>query len=210
MARIGEQEAELHSFLAAGFTEYNRMFTSRLELETLDLNRFAAKEASVRAADLQVLSVAGALGEGGWDEAARRRLFRLIVSRIQDVPGTVPIQPWTFEVWQERVGHKLDPRGVFVAVNQEGDWVGLTELFLELEPGVLHTGLTGVEPAWQGQGVAYALKLAALRAARERGYTRTLTSNHSRNASMLAVNRALGFVPDPATLMLRRDLHQRS
>lgn len=206
IARVQEDRPELAAYEAAEFTEYDRMFGSRLDLGTLDFGRFAHKEKAVQDAGLHIFSLTEVLGENGFHEVAQRKLYGLICSRLGDVPGTANIHPWPFEVWQERVGAKVDPAGVFIAVTADGEWVGLTELFLELEPGVLHTGLTGVEPQWQGQGVAYALKLAALRSAKARGYTSARTSNHVRNAPMLAVNRALGFVPDPATVMLKRTL----
>ncbi|MFC6591181.1 N-acetyltransferase [Deinococcus lacus] len=206
--RSRENRPELPAVQAAGFAEYDRMFTSRLDLQALDLAPFAPREAAVRAAGVRVLPVSeAAQALGGWPaEAAQRRLYTLIISRLLAVPGAVTIQPWPFEVWQERTGLQMDPAGVFVAVDPAGDWVGLSELCLEPEPGVLLTGLTGVEPEWQGRGVALALKVAALRSAQARGYREVRTSNHARNAAMLGINRALGFVPDPATLLLSREL----
>ncbi|GHG06988.1 GNAT family N-acetyltransferase [Deinococcus piscis] len=208
IARVREDRPELAAHLKAGFAEYDRTFSSRLDLACLDVGKFADREAAVQAAGVHILPLEQATLEAGWgefaqSEAAQRRLYALVVSRLAAVPGVVSYRPWSFEVWRERAADRYDPTLVFVAVSPAGEWVGLTELFAEAS-GALRTGLTGVEPAWQGRGVAYALKLAALRAARERGYHSVDTVNHQRNAPMLAVNRALGFVPNPATVLLRR------
>lgn len=102
----------------------------------------------------------------------------------------------------------MRPEGVFVAVAPDGGWVGLSELHLPIatRPGTLHNGLTGVLPEWRGHGVALALKLAAARAALERGFTHSRTGNHSVNRPMLAVNGRLGFVREGARITLRRDV----
>ncbi|ADY25909.1 hypothetical protein Deipr_0752 [Deinococcus proteolyticus MRP] len=211
IARVREDRPELASHLDCGFTEYGRMFSSHLDLTRLDVAEAADKAAAVRAAGICILPLeqatrAAGLGEFSTSRAAQRRLYDLVVSRLAAVPGAVASRPWPFEVWQARAAERYGSALVFVAVAPGGKWVGLTELFEGSLPGTLRTGLTGVEPQWQGRGVAYALKLAALEAAQERGYRSADTMNHQANAPMLAVNRALGFVPEPATVLLRRRL----
>ncbi|WP_261663641.1 GNAT family N-acetyltransferase [Deinococcus sp. Marseille-Q6407] len=206
ITRVQEDRPELAAYQAAGFCEYDRMFGSTLDLTAFQPSMFAARERRAGQAGLRVRSLAEELAGREFGGAEARRLYALIASRLADVPGQAALQPWPFEVWMARVGQKIDSRGLLLAVTPQGEWVGLTELFLELEPGVLHTGLTGVEPQWQGRGVALALKVAALRAAQQRGAHTAHTSNHAGNAPMLAVNRALGFVPEPATVMLRCEL----
>ena len=51
--------------------------------------------------------------------------------------------------------------------------------------------------AWRGRGIALALKLLAIRAARRYGARYLRTNNDSENAPMLAVNRKLGYQPAP-------------
>lgn len=216
IARVQEDRPELAAHLQVGFSEYDRMFSSSLDLACLeaaclDVARSADREAAVQAAGIRTVPLEEATRAAGWgefaqSEAAQRRVYDLVISRLAAVPGAVASRPWPFEVWRERAAARYDPALVFVAVSPAGEWVGLTELFAGRLPGALRTGLTGVEPAWQGRGVAYALKLAALRSARERGYCSVDTMNHQRNAPMRAVNRALGFIPDPATVLLRRTL----
>ncbi len=195
-----------HRFLRAhGYTEHDRMWHSTLDLRTLDFARFAETGARVAAAGLTVrpLSELGSFGE-----AQQRRLYALVAALLHDVPSTTPVSVWPFEIWQRRAGVKMLPEGVFIAVAPDGLWVGLSELYLPIptRPGTLHNGLTGVLPGWRGHGVALALKLAAARAALDRGFTWSRTGNHSSNRPMLAVNARLGFVREGARITLRRDV----
>ncbi|HKV82923.1 MAG TPA: hypothetical protein VJN88_00100, partial [Ktedonobacterales bacterium] len=57
----------------------------------------------------------------------------------------------------------------------------------------------------RGRGIATALKVLAIRAARARDAAMIRTNNDSQNAPMLAINRALGYQPEPGYYrMLRR------
>jgi len=48
---------------------------------------------------------------------------------------------------------------------------------------------------YRGRGLALAVKLASTRWAAEHGITQLVTTNDETNASMLAVNRRLGYEP---------------
>ncbi len=90
-----------------------------------------------------------------------------------------------------------------------GRWVGMTQLWRgedAASTGTVHTGLTGVLPAWRGRGVAVALKVDALRRAREAGYLRVTTDNDERNAAMLAINARLGFEPQATIASMSLEL----
>ncbi|MEF2277725.1 GNAT family N-acetyltransferase [Deinococcus sp. YIM 134068] len=203
VTRVREDWWEKPFYEARGYAEHDRMWMSTLDLRTLDFARFAHYEARARAAGLSIRPLSE-LGE--FDEAQQHRLYTLIAALLRDVPSTTQVSVWPFETWQRRVAERLNPVGLFVAVAPDGEWVGVSELYLPIptRPGTLHNGLTGVLPAWRGHGVASALKLAAARAALERGFTHSRTGNHSGNRPMLAVNTRLGFVREAAMVTLMK------
>ncbi|MFC5847667.1 N-acetyltransferase [Deinococcus petrolearius] len=206
VTRLREDWWERALYEARGYAEHDRMWFSTLDLTALDFGRFAAYEERTRAAGVTVRPLPSF---GPFDEAAQRRLYALMAALLRDVPSTTPVSVWPFETWQRRVvPHLHHPEGLFIASAPDGEWIGLSELHTPYggRPGTVRNGLTGVLGAWRGHGVAFSLKLAAARAARERGFTHARTGNHSANAPMLGINAALGFVREPATLTLLRKL----
>ena len=113
----------------------------------------------------------------------------------------------------------LDPSLVFLAL-RGGVPVGFTALepsgttgpsntgLLTARPALAHDpakyelmiAMTGVARTERRQGLARALKLASMEAARRAGWAVIRTSNHSGNMGMLRVNDALGFGREPARL----------
>lgn len=205
ISQVQENWWEHDFLLARGYAEHDRMWNSTLNLQTLDFTRFAGNQARVAAEGLTVRPLSE-LGEFG--EVQQRRFYTLVAALLRDVPSTTPVSVWPFEIWHRRAGARMLPEGVLIALAPDGEWVGLSELHLPIatRPGTLHNGLTGVLPEWRGRGVALALKLAAARAALERGFTHSRTGNHSINTPMLAVNERLGFVREGARVTLRREV----
>jgi len=84
--------------------------------------------------------------------------------------------------------------------------VGLTQLWRSEASADLYTGLTGVSRSHRGRGIATALKVRALGAARANGASRVFTDNDTRNVEMIAVNDKLGFKRLPALLSMANSL----
>ncbi|WP_291431559.1 GNAT family N-acetyltransferase [Deinococcus sp.] len=210
VTRLREGWWETGHLLRRGWAEHDRMWSSVLDLRSVDFAAFADEEARALASGVRVVSLADltAPASDPWDTQPREH-YELIRALLTDVPSAAPVQVWPFEVWRMRMPQReLDPRGVMIAVAPDGTWVGTSQLAqtLPAQPGHLHNGLTGVRREWRGRGLGLALKLAAARAALARGFTHSHTGNHTGNTPMLAINDRLGFTREAATVTLKREV----
>ena len=175
-----------------GFEEKFRVWASELDLRTFDPSRFAHRlDAGVEITTLAQLEDS---------EETRRKLFDLQLEVRDDIPlspGEVR-QPLTYEEWLEGIDYptRIDD-GYFLAV-ADGQLVGTSNMWRSPEPDMVRTGLTATRREYRRRGIAFALKVTALRWAKEQGYARTVTDNASINRPMLSINEELGFVKQPA------------
>ena len=79
-------------------------------------------------------------------------------------------------------------------------------LTVDLERRVAYNILTATFPAYRRRGLALLVKLASIRWAAENGIERVLTENDAENASVLALNKRLGYrrLYDQGTWALER------
>ena len=202
---VREDWPEYRRLSGQGWQEHERMWMSFLDLTGFDAAPFEVHRQRAQKAGIQVATPA----DLGWDgsEGMQRRLYELVIELLADVPTTDPVIPWPFEVWQRRIVQEVfRPDGPLIAV-QDGEWIGMTELYQPHSalPGTLRQGLTGVRRAWRGRGVAWTLKLTAAERAKKQGWQRVLTGNHVGNREMLGINEAMGFLKEPARVVLKRD-----
>jgi GNAT superfamily N-acetyltransferase len=122
-----------------------------------------------------------------------------------DIPGGGAVRP--FDVWRatEIDRPSLRPELTFIAL--AGDEV-VGYAILDDLGGELWHRLTGVKRAWRRRGIATALKLAQIYAAKAGGAARLVTTNEERNTAMRGINEALGYRPEPrlSTIVLRGPL----
>ncbi len=197
LAQVREDWPQYRFLVAQGFAEVERRWESVLDLQGFDPAPFERP--------LPAGITLWPLSELPWqEEGFQRALYRLETDLLQDVPSAEPINLWPFEVWQERTIHEpnLLPEGYFLALENQ-QLVGVTMLFRSNRPQTLRTGLTGVLRSHRRRGLALALKLRAIEFARRYGARYIRTSNHQTNRPMLALNEALGFAKEPATVLLR-------
>jgi GNAT superfamily N-acetyltransferase len=110
-----------------------------------------------------------------------------------DVPSADPIVAGTFEAWRRRELAPLVYRELSFVALEDGVVVGWATLG-EDQPGTAAGHyMTGVARRARGRGVARALKLAQMRAAREAGIRELRTQNDVANVAMRRVNERLGY-----------------
>ena len=202
---LSEGDGQEPFLKARGFTELERMWNSRLDLQAFNPDSFQHHTQRARAAGLSVLPLSEVADFS--DEAQQRRLYQLMLDLLADVPSGEPITPWLFETWRARLldAPDFDPGGFFVLLSPEREWIGVCELYKPdpARPGILHQGLTGVKREWRGLGGAWLLKLTAARA-KAQGWEAVNTSNHTGNAAMLAINEQMGFVRERASVRMQK------
>jgi GNAT superfamily N-acetyltransferase len=189
-----------------GFVVYNCRIESRLGLRDVDPGR-VARGIDVATDDLfdTGLRIASyrQLAQDG--PATPRRLYELFFELWRDVPFGIRGDDPTYESF---VAEELDdpafrPAGTFVALDGS-NWVGLCVQCTGRDH--LLTSMTGVVRRWRRCGLARWLKLHSIRYALETGAREILTYNDESNSGMLALNRALGFVPVATDLRLKKEL----
>ncbi len=192
---IRDHRPEAMAFARAmGYAVERHIFESTLQVTDFDERPFLAALEAANAAGIRFCSLA----DVGDTRAARERMWALERTVALDVPGGSESSIRPFAVWEQQVvhsGHYL-AEGQLVAAYAD-EWVGMAALLEHPASGMMYHGITGVLPAYRGKGLATALKVLAIRLARARGAKILRTNNDAENAPMLAVNRKLGYQPEP-------------
>ncbi|MFN8493321.1 MAG: GNAT family N-acetyltransferase [Caldilineaceae bacterium] len=183
-----------------GFTIDRHHFASVLDLTTFDETPYQSVIPTLQAAGIRFSSLADFQDS----QEARRRLHELNTITDLDIPGWEGpgISFAEFEHWV--CGSTwYRPEGQLIAL--DGDqWMGMCTIQLRPESQGAYNVHTSVLRSHRGRKIALALKLVAIRYARSHGVQTLHTNNDSFNAPMLAINRKLGYRPQPGKYMLRR------
>lgn len=185
-----------------GFRVERRIFESMLDLAAFDENRFAGTIEASEAKGIRFFTLAD-LGD---TEEAQRKLCELNERLGQDVPGNDDA-PRPFEDFQKKICQAAWYRADGQIIAADGDhWIGMSALgYFESPQPMMFTMFTGVDREYRGRGIALALKLLAARCARRYGVAYIRTNNDSENAPMLAINRKLGYQPEPGFYRVVRE-----
>ncbi len=189
-----------------GFQIDRHIFDSSLDLATFDERPFVGAIAAAEARGIRFVTLAD-LGD---TEDAQRQLYAVNRAASLDVPGAEQtFMP--FEQWREQVcmASWYRPDGQIAAIDTAtGEMVGMAAVGIFPDRDLAHHMITGVNRAYRGQGLALALKLLSLRCAKRYGVARATTNNDSQNAPILAINRKLGYRPDPGFYRMVADLSE--
>lgn len=182
-----------------GYENDRHLFQSSLDLDRFDESPYLRILEGFAASGLRI----HALSDFGDTPDVRRKLYEVNAITDEDVPGwTAPglsfeeFNEWVYEAGWYR------PDGQLLAA--DGDrWVGICAVRLYPESQQAFNVHTGVTRAYRRRHIALALKLAAIRYARNHSVRSLSTHNDSTNGPMLALNRKLGYVPAPGRYTLR-------
>jgi GNAT superfamily N-acetyltransferase len=196
-----ENDAAALRFLTKrGFAIDRHLFESTLDLEGFDEAPFSACIAALEDAGIRFRSLAD------FDNSpqARRKLYEVNRTTSQQTPGYSSVF-MPFEEFEKEVcgSEWFRPAGQLVAVDGE-EFIALSAVRLYPESGGSYNLITGVLEPYRGRKIALALKLLAIRYARANGARSMRTHNDSQNAPMLAINRKLGYQPQPGKYFLRK------
>ena len=183
-------EASLRFLRRRGFREISRSQQASLELADAAVSPGAAD-----GFELVTLAERPELASGAYAVAREA---------IPDVPVAEPLVIGSEEDWRrDELEHALPELSLFALA--DGTVVGYTTLGGYGDGIGLHL-MTGVARAWRGRGVARALKVAQIDAARRAGLTRLVAYNDAANAPMQRLNVALGYRLHPVYVGMRGPL----
>ena len=135
----------------------------------------------------------------GNSQEAQRKLYALNDMTSSETPGSEGVHAWlSFEDFQTRVCQSdwYKPAGQMLVIDSTtGDWVGLSAITRFEGADYAYNLHTGVDKRYRGRKLAQAVKITALRYAREAlGVTEVRTNHNSRNLPMIAIDRKFGYV----------------
>lgn len=188
-----------------GFIERSHALAMVLDLATFDDRPDDAIIAGLQGEGFQFTSMA-ALGD---TEEAQRKLYALNDTTNRETLGGDGAPSWaSFEDFQQRVCRAdwYKPGGQMVVIDTAtGDWAAMSAISrFDDHAYNLHTG---VDRRYRGRKLAQAVKVLALRYARDVLQVATVHTHHnSRNLPMIAIDRKLGYVQTPGTWLMEKSL----
>ena len=190
---------------ARGYKEFHRRQTAYLDLSRFDASRFEDPDDIARRGGFRLASYAE-LASGGDADALRRRIHEVHSATWREVPTPEIPPPPSYEDLSRYAfdSPTFEPSATTFALRAD-DIVGLTLADVN-GSGVGYTFMTGVLSTARGRGLALAMKLRAIAVLKERGVRLFGTTNDKDNAPMLAVNRKLGYEPEPPNIRMKKPL----
>lgn len=204
LARIGTSEFDpaAHPFAQqCGFSEYLRTWEFVLETNSINLADYQAAQQRIADHGIHISTLETERQRNSHALAQAYGLHSQISNEIP-IPGLPNPNPGLD--WFEHLIYHNElalPEAYYLAIHN-GTYVGASFVQrAEFNHAQLHIGSTSVDPAYRGQGIALALKLATIEYAQKHGFTHMWTAVEANNPSMLAINRKLGFTQG-ATLII--------
>jgi RimJ/RimL family protein N-acetyltransferase/L-amino acid N-acyltransferase YncA len=188
-----------------GFVEKLHTIGMELDLEAFDDRPYAALIDRLKGEGFQFTSME-ALGNTA---EAQRKLYVLNDTAASETPGSEGEHSWTsFEDFQKRVCQAdwYKPGGqMFVIDSAKGTWAAMSAITRFEGADYAYNLFTGVDKDYRGRKLAQAVKVLALRYARDVLQVSKVRTHHNTfNAPMLAIDRKLGYKPLPGVYMMEK------
>ena len=181
-----------------GFKIEYHTFESTLDLEAFDDHRFDDLLARLHADGFRFFSLA----EAGVTDENKHRLYDVNRAAALDSTGSDGTFP-DFYAFSKNVFEASWFRADTQILASLADrWVGLATIGIYPEDRHAYNAFTGVLREFRGRGLAQALKWQTVLLAKKEGMRYIRTNNDSQNAPMLAINRKLGYQPEPGLYRL--------
>jgi len=184
-----------------GFTIDQHFFKYELDVTTFDEAPYLPDIVALEASGIRFC----ALADFPDTPEMRRKLYDLNTSDMLENSNTST--PWTYSIFEKSVLQAPWFRrdGQLLAV--DGDqWIGMAAVGLFPEAHSAYNEYTGVLRPYRRRKIATSLKVLAALYARKNGAQKILTDSNLRNAPILAINRKMGYRPQPGKYTLVRDL----
>lgn len=188
-----------------GFTERAYQMAMSLDLETFDDRPYDAIIARLQEEGFHFTSLA-ALGN---TEEAQRRLYALNDMTGMEIPGSDGQHPWaSFADFQQSVCQAAwyKPDGQMVVIDTtSGDWVAMSAITRFEGSDYAYNLHTGVDKRYRGRKLGQAVKVHALRYARDVLKVSEVRTHHNgKNLPMIAIDRKFGYVQLPGTFLMEK------
>lgn len=190
-----------------GFSEHLHRIGMRLNLDAFDEHPY--DELIARLEDGGFLFTS--MSELGDTNEARRRLYRLNDTTAAQTMGADGEHPWSdFEDFQKHVcqAEWYQPGGQKVAIDvASGEWAAMSAITCFAGRDYAYNLFTGVDERYRGRKLGQAVKVTALRYAREvLGVHEVRTHHNTNNLPMLAIDRKFGYEVLPGEFVMIRSL----
>lgn len=190
-----------------GFREVRHRIAMQLDLDGFDERPYERLIAGFRQQGFQFTSMA----ELGDTPEARRRLYALNEATSLDIPGAEGERSWeSFEDFDRSVCQSdwYLPAGQMVVIDDaSGEWAAMSAVTRFAGSDHAYNLHTGVERRYRGRGLGTAVKVTALRFARQNlGVKMVRTHHNTKNLPILAIDRRLGYTLLPGTYLLEKIL----
>lgn len=190
-----------------GFVERGHSIGMALDLGSFDDRPYDEILARLEGEGFRLTS----MEELGDTEEAQRKLYALNDATDRDTPGTDGEPSWeSFEDFQASVCRSewYKPGGQMVAIDTAaGTWAAMSAITVLPGCGYAYNLHTGVDRLYRGRRLGQAVKVRALRYARDVLQARHVRTHHMvQNVPMIAIDRKLGYVQVPGLFSMQKNL----